>query len=107
MKAITTKYIGATNTKPARIAATDGDKNRVVIAYPHECDAQEAHQNAASVFIKEMGWHLEEGFWGFVTGWQDAARYVHICINRDDALGFVINSLAAEASDSPDDKETH
>lgn len=55
MKAITTKYVGATNTKSSRIVATDGD-NKVSIGYPHELDGEDAHRAAADALMAKMGW---------------------------------------------------
>lgn len=56
MKAITTKYHGATNTRGARISATDGDGNRVSIPYPHELSGAAVHAEAALALCAKMGW---------------------------------------------------
>ena len=72
MKAITTRYHGPTDTKGARISATDGDGNRVSIPYPHHLDTIAAHQLAAKKLIHKQWW------WGqYVTGWA-AGGYVHV-----------------------------
>jgi len=59
MKAIRTRYYGATNTKGSKIIATDGDHNRVSISYPHELNHDEAHEKAAYTLMKKMGWGCE------------------------------------------------
>lgn len=56
MKAIETKYIGPTNYRGARIIATDNDKNRVTISYPHELSGEDVHRKAAEALRDKMGW---------------------------------------------------
>ena len=59
MKAIVTKYHGATNTRGARISATvEGGKtpHRVYIPYPHELNRDEAHALAASTLCDKLQW---------------------------------------------------
>lgn len=56
MKAIRTRYYGATNFKGSRIVATDGDKNSISISYPHELNSDEAHELAAYLLMQKMGW---------------------------------------------------
>jgi len=56
MKAITTKYHGPTNTKGARITASDLDGNRITISYPHEMRSEDGHQRAAETLRDKMHW---------------------------------------------------
>lgn len=56
MKAISTKYIPATDYKGSRIKADDGDGNTVTISYPHEFDTEKAHAQAALALCRKMGW---------------------------------------------------
>lgn len=56
MKSITTKYHGATNFKPSKFTATDGD-NRVTVSYDHELDADGNHRAAAIALCKKLDWH--------------------------------------------------
>lgn len=58
MKAITTKYHGPTNTRGARISASDQDGNRVTISYPHELSGEDVHRAAAMALCSKMGWGL-------------------------------------------------
>ena len=53
---ITTKKLGATNTKGARIVATGGG-HKVTIPYPHELNTFDAHLSAARVIAQSMGWN--------------------------------------------------
>lgn len=56
MKAITTKYLGPTNTHGARIAATDGDGNRVVVSYDYAMTRDTRHDEAARALCAKLGW---------------------------------------------------
>ena len=56
MKAIVTKYHGPTDTRGARISATDEDGNRVTIGYPHELSGEAVHRAAAEALKAKMGW---------------------------------------------------
>jgi hypothetical protein len=53
-QAISTKYISATNTKPARIKATTGGGYSLTISYPH--DDCNPHIRAAQMLARKMGW---------------------------------------------------
>lgn len=55
-KAIVTKYHGPTNTRGARITASDDDGNRVSISYPSELSGVEVHRKAAVALKEKMGW---------------------------------------------------
>jgi hypothetical protein len=55
MVAIETKYLGATNYKPSRIRATDGNKS-VTVSYDHGLDTYDNHKAAARLLIKRRGW---------------------------------------------------
>jgi hypothetical protein len=56
MKGIRTRYYGATNTKGSKIIATDGDRNLISIGYPHGLNSDEAHELAAYLLMRKMGW---------------------------------------------------
>ena len=56
MKAISTKYIGCSNTKGSRIKAYDCDNNSVTIGYPHELSGEACHLKAALALCDKMGW---------------------------------------------------
>jgi len=59
MKAIITKYIGATNTKGARIKAYDMDNNSITIPYPYNLSGIAVYQKAAIALKDKMGWNGE------------------------------------------------
>lgn len=63
MKAITTRFVGATNTRGSRIIASDSDGHRVTLPYPHELSSEEAHRKAAEALRDSMRWtgRLVEG----------------------------------------------
>ena len=52
---ITTKKLGATNTKGARIVATGGG-HKVTIPYPFELNTFDAHLSAAKIIAEKFGW---------------------------------------------------
>lgn len=58
MKAISTRYIGATDRKPARILATDLDGNRISIAVDSDqpFPYNDMHRAAAVALCRKMGW---------------------------------------------------
>ena len=56
MKAIQTKYLGATNFKPARIVAKAEGVASVTISYDSEFDEGENHARAAKKLRDKMGW---------------------------------------------------
>lgn len=56
MKAIITKYIGATDTRGSRIKATDEDGNSITIPYPHELSGEAVHAKAAVQLCRKMQW---------------------------------------------------
>ena len=54
MKAIFTKYHGATNTKGSRISASDEDGNRISISYPYGLSGEAVHRKAADALCERM-----------------------------------------------------
>ena len=65
MKAIKTKYVGATNTKPSRIVATAEGGHRVTISYDSEGTQEQAHAKAAVALCQKLGWTGELVAGGF------------------------------------------
>lgn len=56
MKAITTKFAGPTDTKGARIIASDMDGNRITISYPYELSGEACYKAAADALCIKKGW---------------------------------------------------
>jgi len=52
-QAISTKYLGPTNTKPARIKATTGGGYSLTIPYSYDGNP---HMAAAQMLARKMGW---------------------------------------------------
>lgn len=75
MKAIETRYLGPTNTKGARIVASDGDGNRATIGYPHELSGEAVHRKAAEALCQKMGWP------GKLAGGSTKRGYVFVFIS--------------------------
>ena len=57
MKAILTKYHGATDTRGARITASDCDGNRCSVPYDHSLNADGNHRAAAAELCLRFKWH--------------------------------------------------
>ena len=63
MQAITTRYIGATNTKPSRLVATTASGLRHAMSYNSACDAADnkggdeaAHRIVAEALRDKLHW---------------------------------------------------
>lgn len=56
MKAITTRYIGATATKPGRILASDQDGNRITRPANGPFPYTDQHRAAAQALCAKMTW---------------------------------------------------
>ena len=61
MKAITTRYLGATNYKGSRIKATTGDglgERGLVMSYDHEYEQVDNHRRCAEALAKQLNWNV-------------------------------------------------
>ncbi|MGD0135271.1 MAG: hypothetical protein ABSE57_24760 [Bryobacteraceae bacterium] len=87
MKAIVTKYRGATNTRGSRIAASDEDGNRTTIPYPHELSGEDVHRKAALALCEKMGWT------GRLTGASLRSGYVFVFTETSDAVIRLLTAL--------------
>ncbi len=56
MQSITTKYLGATNSRGSRIKATSASGQSVTVPYDHGLDTNEMHHKAAKALAKKLGW---------------------------------------------------
>ena len=56
MKSIETRYHGPTNTRGARISATDCGDHRIYISYPYELSGEDCHRKAAEALCDKLGW---------------------------------------------------
>lgn len=77
MKAIETKFIAPTDHKGARIRATDGCGNTVILPYPYDIDSGNAHCFAAKSLCEKMKWegelvtgfYRDRGYHCFTNSW--------------------------------------
>lgn len=70
MKAIVTKRLAVTATKPARIKASDSDGNSITISYPvYAYNAEDAHRIAAQALCSKMRWYGSFVQAGFCNGY--------------------------------------
>lgn len=56
MKAITTKYVGPTNTRGSRVVASDSDGNRASVPYDSSGGREDSYHQAAKALCNKMGW---------------------------------------------------
>ena len=61
MKAITTKFHGASNARGARYSASDSDGNRVITSIDHGFGSLANHTEAAVTLCRKMGMAWEDG----------------------------------------------
>jgi len=57
MKAITTTLHGPTDTRGARITASDGDGNRITVPYDHGLNGSGNHRAACLALCAKLNWH--------------------------------------------------
>jgi len=69
MKAITTKYLGPTDTRGSRIKADDGDGNTATVPYPHHLSNEHAHFEAVKALCERLNWHGNLAWGGLRTGY--------------------------------------
>jgi hypothetical protein len=80
---IRTRYIGPTDTKGARIRATDGVR-QVTIPYPYQCvSTEDAHAEAASWLHDKLYPHDEGRFEYAVARSAKEDGYVFYLMERD------------------------
>jgi hypothetical protein len=56
MKAITTRFLGPTDFRGARIRASEPDGKSITIPYDHGLNTEEHHLKAARALCKRLGW---------------------------------------------------
>lgn len=75
MKAILTKYHGPTNTRGARVSASDEEDNKVYISYPYELSGEAVYRKAAEALKAKMNWS------GDLVGGSLKNGYVFVFVN--------------------------
>ena len=70
MKAILTKWLGATNTKPTRIKAYDADGNSLTMSYNQSRGDSDSvlHGEVVRALIKKLDWNCEILGDGYIKG---------------------------------------
>lgn len=76
MQAITTKYIGPTDTRGSRVKAFTESGLSLTVGWNNEFNSEENHRNAAHALAKKLGWH---GQW---VGGGIKAGNVYVCVTR-------------------------
>ena len=68
MQTISTKYLGATNSKPSRIIAKTSSGKRISLSFDHALNENQNHMRAAQELMTRLQWsgrmiggHTKEG----------------------------------------------
>lgn len=88
MQAITTKYVGPTDTKPARIIAETGSGRRRIVsrhAYD-EKNEMDLHANAARMLCAQLGWK------GVLAGGGTKDGYAFVFVQDDGVDQFKVGA---------------
>ena len=80
MKAIETKYIPASNTKPSRIKAFTEGGNSLTVSFPMDLDGEGAYRYAAELLQQKMKWP------GRLVGGGTKAGYAFCFVQSDNEL---------------------
>jgi hypothetical protein len=56
MQTISTKYLGATNSKPSRIIAKTSSGKRISLSYDHALNDDKNHMKAAKELMTRLQW---------------------------------------------------
>ncbi len=90
MNAITTRYIGPTDTKGSRIKAIAGNGQTITIGYPYKFNGEDCHAQAALALCHKLGWD-EYGRWGRFVGLVGAGTkdgYVFCFVEQPQSYSF-------------------
>lgn len=88
-QAISTKYIGPTNTRGSRVKATSASGHTLTLAWADELDVDANHRYAAGELATKLQW---AGTW---HGGATEAGYCFVCVDGDP---FVIQRSIKEAA---------
>ena len=81
MKAITTRFIPCSNTRGSRVAAFDGDGNRVVLSKDDSLKRDDTHRRAAVALCRKMGWSGT-----LVQGWLRRGEEVFVFLSEQETF---------------------
>lgn len=88
--AIVTKYLGATNTKPSRIVASNADGKRVTVSCDFRFIPSQNHANAAKRLILEKTHAGGGGEWIGTMLDNSSYVWVHLPSSRQAATSFTV-----------------
>jgi hypothetical protein len=92
---ITTRYHGPTNTRGARVTASDED-NRITLSWDHEVGSQENHDAAARALCVKLDWVSHDLYRGATK-----RGYVYVFAAPAERIAFTAGerALAAQRRD--------
>ena len=110
MQAITTKYLGPTDTRDSRIIVRSAS-GRMTVAWAHELDIEDNHARAAWLYIRKR---IDDGDWRdddapWIAGSLPDGTRCYVCLRRteDESIDRRIRDLQARGLIEADGKRTH
>lgn len=97
MQAITTKYVGPTNTRGSRIIAKAA-AGSLSVGYDHGLNLDENHSAAAQALVKKLGW-TGPNYGELVSGCNDKGDYVHVLTKAVSALRSLTRAVVRNEMD--------
>jgi hypothetical protein len=85
MKAITTKYLDATNTKPGRIKASCEGGNSVTVSFQYEGATLDEHARAARALVQILDWNRGQT----ITLYAGGTEHGYVFVIPDDSYTVV------------------
>jgi hypothetical protein len=79
VQAITTRYLGPTNTRGGRIKAKAWAKS-LTVEYDHALNVEDNHREAAEALIAKLDWAKVGGVW-HQGGHPDGSGYCFVCVS--------------------------
>jgi hypothetical protein len=93
VQAITTKYIGPSNTRGSRIKAKAATGS-ITIGCDDSLNIEQRHAKAAEALARKFGWHGNY----FQGGSPDECGYCFVCVNASDDADVPAFSIARETN---------
>ncbi len=82
MKAITTRYLSATNFKGARVVATADPKHRVCVNWDDDLSDEMNHREAARKLAQKLDWH------GVMVTGHNHKTQVHVFVSHKGLVNY-------------------
>ena len=91
---ITTKYLGATNTRGSRIRVSTTSGKFIYVPWDHALDSLENHKAAARVLIRDLTWN-DGMHWYFGSAGEKGYVFVQVPIHGATCGNAILNVRSA------------